>query len=137
LHWPYPNHEPPWDANPKTIAYKSLLFIAAFDELLLQRVPGLGSETFQSVFATLQNAGCLLYPHGGCVRDYLLGLSPKDIDVEYSCEPSTLDRACVAAFGADLCYARGNYFRVGEQDERFDELEGVNWNGTIFWTPVF
>lgn len=135
LSWPYQGPSP-YYAEPSTKIYNSTAVTDLVNALKAEIVPGLPS-TFGQTFSVFQNAGCLLYIHGGGVRDFLLGLSPKDIDVEYSCSPSVLETACVQAYGNVSCHVSGNYFYVGEKtpSSAFEELEGVNWNGTIFAPP--
>ena len=40
-----------------------------------------------SIIETLESAGFEAYAVGGCVRDSLLGLVPKDIDITTSARP--------------------------------------------------
>lgn len=47
-------------------------------------------EAVQSVLATLRRAGHEAYLVGGCVRDLLLGLAPKDWDVATSAPPEAV-----------------------------------------------
>ena len=42
------------------------------------------------IIRTLEGAGYEAYAVGGCVRDYLLGLVPKDIDITTSARPETV-----------------------------------------------
>ena len=49
--------------------------------------PELMSTEARKVVSTLQNAGFDAYIVGGCVRDLLLGLKPKDFDVATNAEP--------------------------------------------------
>ena len=136
LTWPYEG-TPPWNAEPNTKTYNSTVVTASINILRSEIVPRL-STTFEQTFKVFQDAGCLLYIHGGGVRDYLLGLSPKDIDIEYSCNPNILESTCVQSFGSESCHIFGSYFYVGEASptSAFEVLEGVNWNGTIF-APAF
>lgn len=126
--------------NTNTKVYSSADVTAVVNTLKAEKVPGLPA-TFEQVFSVFQNAGCLLYIHGGCVRDFLIGLSPKDIDIEYSfVVTTTLYNACIRAHSASSChfYKGSSDFYVGENEgfSQFEELEGVNWNGTIFALPL-
>ncbi len=53
--------------------------------LSLTRTPALSAA--RSIAATLRDAGAEAYFAGGCVRDLLLGLEPKDFDVATSATP--------------------------------------------------
>ena len=56
--------------------------------LSLTRTPALSAA--RSIAATLRNAGAGAYFAGGCVRDLLLGLEPKDFDVATSATPDRI-----------------------------------------------
>ena len=88
LVWPY-NGTAPWFAEPGTTVYNNTVVTSVVNALMGEMVPGLPT-TFGQTFSVFQNADCLLYMHGGAIRDFLLGLSPKDIDVEYSCTKHAL-----------------------------------------------
>ena len=63
-----------------------------------------------AVITTLRTAGHTAYLAGGCVRDALLGLAPKDYDVATDATPDTVQQlfpstaAVGAAFGVVLVY---------------------------------
>ncbi len=145
LNFDFPNTTAPWNL-PSAQAYRSERFSEIFfNNILLGHVPGLESEmTFQFVFHAFQTDGCMLYPHGGSVRDILLGLHPVDIDVEYSCTAKQLKESCIRNFGASLCHVTKSYFyigpRAGEEglpdDNEFEQLEGVNWQDSLY-APKF
>ncbi|MFI4860687.1 MAG: CCA tRNA nucleotidyltransferase [Phycisphaerales bacterium JB063] len=65
-----------------------------------------------TVIRTLRSAGYTAYLAGGCVRDTLLGLAPKDYDVATDATPDTVQQlfpntaAVGAAFGVVLVYLR-------------------------------
>ncbi|MEM9416021.1 MAG: CCA tRNA nucleotidyltransferase [Planctomycetota bacterium] len=65
-----------------------------------------------AVIRTLRSAGHTAYLAGGCVRDALLGLDPKDYDVATDATPDTVQQlfpytaAVGAAFGVVLVYIR-------------------------------
>ena len=137
LHW-NDKHIAPWFAQPSTVVYSSKTVTSIVDQIRNEIVPGL-PFTFNQTFGFFQDAGCKLYIHGGAVRDFFLGIPPKDIDLEYSCSPDTLNSTCVKALkNKDLCNYYGNYFYLGKKEDiinsgsNFEELEGVNWNTTIF-----
>jgi hypothetical protein len=102
------------------------------------KAPGLGEHSFEDVWRRFQERGCLLYIHGGAIRDLLLGIQPKDIDMEFSCSVPMMYNICVDNFGADSCFQRGSYFRVGKQDKEsnYEPLEGVNWNSTLYGSSL-
>ncbi len=65
-----------------------------------------------AIVATLRTAGHVAYLAGGCVRDRLLGLTPKDYDVATDATPADVkrlfprSRAVGEAFGVTLVYTR-------------------------------
>src|SRR5437016_12837721 len=53
--------------------------------------PRLQTETLaHTVIAKLRSAGHLAYLVGGCVRDLLLGVQPKDFDISTEARPSRI-----------------------------------------------
>ena len=44
----------------------------------------------EKVIETIENAGFEAYAVGGCVRDYLMGITPDDYDVATSANPDTI-----------------------------------------------
>jgi len=68
----------------------------------------------RAVVQRLQNAGFLAFYAGGCVRDALLGLPPKDYDIATSARPKEVQAlfprtvAVGAHFGV-ICVLEGGY----------------------------
>jgi poly(A) polymerase len=71
-----------------------------------------------SIVRTLRGAGHVAYLAGGCVRDALLGLEPKDYDVATDARPEAVrdlfrrSQFVGEAFGVVLVYAQGRPFEV-------------------------
>src|SRR5665213_447096 len=68
--------------------------------------PGGGYLAARSIVRTLRSAGHQAYLAGGCVRDLLLGITPKDYDVATSATPDQV----VALF--TRTFAVGAHFGV-------------------------
>ena len=68
--------------------------------LSLARTPALSAA--RQIAGTLREAGAQAYLAGGCVRDLLLGLEPKDFDVATSATPDRIPALfpCTQAVGA-------------------------------------
>lgn len=54
------------------------------------QVPSEGRRAAISIVQALQNKGFIAYLAGGCVRDRLLGVEPKDFDVATNAEPKNV-----------------------------------------------
>jgi len=144
----------PWDAHVETKVFKSASLNAVVTNLLAAAVPGLENrwndpgrtdfvnQNYGQVFQVFRDeGGCLMYLHGGSVRDFFLKAPPKDIDVEYSCAPARLRAVCLAHWGPAYCFGSGTveraYFRIGPLvGVAADLLEGTNWAGSSFINPI-
>lgn len=78
----------------------------------------------KAVAETLENAGFEAYLVGGCVRDLLLGKTPKDWDVTTNAHPEQIQ----ALFGEEETYCNNDYGTVGivnedVKDERLKVVE--------------
>ena len=77
------------------------------------------------ILRTLRDAGYTAYLAGGCVRDQLLGLTPKDFDVATSATPSQVQQrfprsnAVGAAFGVVLVYTNHGKERISTEVATF------------------
>jgi len=95
----------------------------------------------RAVVQRLQNAGFLAFYAGGCVRDALLGLPPKDYDIATSARPKEVQAlfprtvAVGAHFGV-ICVLEGGYpFDVAtfRSDEAY--VDGRHPTAVTFSTP--
>ena len=95
----------------------------------------------RAVVQRLQNAGFLAFYAGGCVRDTLLGLTPKDYDIATSARPEEVQSlfprtvAVGAHFGV-ICVLEGAYsFDVAtfRSDEAY--VDGRHPSAVTFSTP--
>ncbi|MEI7957830.1 MAG: CCA tRNA nucleotidyltransferase, partial [Verrucomicrobiota bacterium] len=95
----------------------------------------------RAVVQRLQNAGFLAFYAGGCVRDTLLGLTPKDYDIATSARPEEVQSlfprtvAVGAHFGV-ICVLEGAYsFDVAtfRSDEAY--IDGRHPSAVTFSTP--
>ncbi len=95
----------------------------------------------RAVVQRLQNAGFLAFYAGGCVRDALLGLAPKDYDIATSARPEEVQSlfprtvAVGAHFGV-ICVLEGGFeFQVAtfRSDEAY--VDGRRPTGVTFSTP--
>lgn len=95
----------------------------------------------RAVVRRLHDAGFLAYYAGGCVRDTLLGLTPKDFDIATSAPPETVQRlfprtiAVGAHFGVICVLQDGVPFEVAtfRSDEAY--VDGRHPTGVTFSTP--
>ncbi|MDD5351169.1 MAG: CCA tRNA nucleotidyltransferase [Chthoniobacteraceae bacterium] len=98
-------------------------------------------EQARAVVRRLHDAGFLAYYAGGCVRDTLLGLTPKDFDIATSAPPETVQRlfprtiAVGAHFGVICVLQGGISFEVAtfRSDEAY--VDGRRPTGVTYSTP--
>jgi len=89
----------------------------------------------------LQDAGFIAYYAGGCVRDALLGLIPKDYDIATSARPEDVQRlfprtvAVGAHFGVVVVLEQGHEFQVATFRSDDVYIDGRHPLGVIFSTP--
>jgi len=95
----------------------------------------------RAVVQRLQNAGFLAFYAGGCVRDALLGLPPKDFDIATSARPEEVQSlfprtvAVGAHFGV-ICVLEGAYsFDVATFRSDDVYVDGRHPTGVTFSTP--
>ncbi|MFM7260951.1 MAG: CCA tRNA nucleotidyltransferase, partial [bacterium] len=87
---------------------------------------------------TLVEAGYVAYLAGGCVRDELLGLSPKDFDVATSATPDEVKRlypkarGVGEAFGVMLVRCGGQTIEVATFREDLEYVDGRRPSGIRF-----
>lgn len=87
-------------------------------------------EVAIQIIQTLQDKGHVAYLAGGCVRDRLLGLAPKDYDVATDAEPESVRRLFIntqfvgAAFGVVLVHLRGTSVEVATFREEWGYQDG-------------
>jgi poly(A) polymerase len=95
----------------------------------------------RAVVERLQNAGFTAFYAGGCVRDALLGITPKDFDIATSARPEEVQRlfprnvAIGAHFGVISVLEGGYDFQVAtfRSDEAY--IDGRHPTGVTFSTP--
>lgn len=95
----------------------------------------------RAVVERLQNAGFTAFYAGGCVRDALLGIPPKDFDIATSARPEEVQRlfprnvAIGAHFGVISVLEGGYDFQVAtfRCDEAY--IDGRHPTGVTFSTP--
>lgn len=124
----------PWYLKNNSNVYNNTLITMSIEKIYKMKVPGI-PNTFEEAFTLFQNFDCLLYIHGGSIRDLILQLSPKDIDIEYSCSAEKMYTICVKKYGNSSCHYNQTtkYFKINYfNSESIDELEGVNWNISMF-----
>lgn len=98
-------------------------------------------EDALAVLRRLQAAGHVAYFAGGCVRDRLLGLEPKDWDVATDAPPDRVREifprttAVGAAFGVILVQQRRSIVEVATFRSDGDYLDGRRPNSVTFSTP--
>jgi poly(A) polymerase len=95
----------------------------------------------RAVVQRLKDAGFLAFYAGGCVRDRLLGLTPKDYDIATSAPPKEVQRlfprtlAIGAHFGVICVLEGGCEFEVAtfRSDEAY--VDGRHPTGVTYSTP--
>lgn len=98
-------------------------------------------EDALAVLVQLRSAGFVAYFAGGCVRDRLLGLEPKDFDIATDATPRQVQRLfrktqpVGAAFGVILVRRQRSVIEVAtfRSDDRY--LDGRHPSGVRFATP--
>jgi len=75
----------------------------------------------KSILASLKKAGFEAYIVGGCVRDFLIGVEPKDWDVTTNAKPEEIQKVFPNSF------YENNFLtvtaRTGSKDEKLSEIE--------------
>ena len=98
-------------------------------------------ETARTVVERLQKAGYEALYAGGCVRDTLLGLAPKDYDIATSARPEEVQRLFArtvpvgAHFGVVLVLENGHEFQVATFRSDGVYLDGRHPEGVAYSTP--
>lgn len=94
------------------------------------------------IVAALQNKGYTTYLVGGCVRDLLLGKSPKDFDIATEATPNEVRKVIHRSYvigkrfrlvlvkRGELQFEVATFRRNGEADDDADEVQGDNYWGT-------
>lgn len=86
--------------------------------------------TSLQIIETLKNAGHQAYLAGGCVRDMLLGISPKDFDIATSATPDEVEKLLKKTipigrdFGVMLAIKNGHSFEIATFRSDSDQSDG-------------
>jgi poly(A) polymerase len=110
------------------------------DELADPPTPRSGRDDALAVVRRLREAGHVAYFAGGCVRDQLLGLTPKDYDVATDAPPQrvrelfTRTDAVGAAFGVILVRQRRSQIEVATFRTDLEYRDGRRPEGVRFAT---
>lgn len=88
-------------------------------------------EEVLHVAQMLENAGYEAYLVGGCVRDLLIGKTPKDWDITTNAHPDQI----VSLFGEEETYCNNDYGTVGVKTPEADKEDGVESLKIIEVTP--
>lgn len=103
--------------------------------------PGTLAQGATTVVAALQSAGATAYLAGGCVRDILLGLAPKDYDIATDAPPDKVmalfpgSDAVGRAFGVVIVKHDGNHYEVATFRSDRDYRDGRHPGSVVFSTP--
>jgi len=95
----------------------------------------------RSLVQRLQDAGYVAYYAGGCVRDALLGLTPKDYDIATSARPGEVQRlfprtvTVGAHFGVVVVLEHGYEFQVATFRSDDVYVDGRHPVGVVYSTP--
>src|SRR5438132_11769840 len=97
-------------------------------------------EDASAIVRRLRDAGHVAYFAGGCVRDMLLGLTPKDFDVATDAPPQRVrelfsnTQAVGAAFGVILVRHRTSVIEVATFRTDLQYKDGRRPEGVVFTT---
>ena len=111
------------------------------DSLDIRTKPPCHREDALAVVHRLRDAGHIAYFAGGCVRDLLLGLEPKDYDVATDAPPNRVQQlfsstqAVGQAFGVILVRHRGSIIEVATFRSEGPYLDGRHPASVHFATP--
>jgi poly(A) polymerase len=95
----------------------------------------------EQIVSTLRGSGHVAYMAGGCVRDMLLGRSPKDYDVACDASPDRIGeifprcRAVGAKFGVMLVRSRGHWIETATFRTDMDYQDGRRPTAVTFSSP--
>ena len=98
-------------------------------------------ETARAICARLRDNGYTAYFAGGCVRDMLRGLPPKDIDIATDAHPDTVQKvfprtyAVGAAFGVIVVVENGTNFEVATFRSDAAYIDGRRPTAVHFASP--
>ncbi len=90
------------------------------------------------IINTLKNAGFEAYWAGGCVRDMLLGIKPKDFDIVTSAKPDEIEKVLEHTipigkeFGVILTIMNGHHFEVATFRSDSGYTDGRRPDAVIF-----
>ena len=106
----------------------------ALDQLglaLNKQLPGT-ENTAGDFLEEVRKSGCPTYIFGGAVRDTLLGLDSKDIDVETDCKSGKIIQLCKKKFGGQLCHQRGQLINFGSQQHVAQMVDMASTSQTFY-----
>jgi poly(A) polymerase len=93
-----------------------------------------------TIIARLHTAGFIAYLAGGCVRDHILGVTPKDYDIATEARPETVQKlfahtfAVGARFGVIVVIIDGDNFEVATFRDDVDYRDGRHPSSVRFGT---
>lgn len=117
----------------KIHSWFSIFIMSEAIPLLLKGITKEGSDTFfqaKQVVARLQNAGFTAYFAGGCVRDLILGIKPKDFDIATDASIEEIqqifDKTILvgASFGVARVIENGYEFEIAQFRQEADYVDG-------------
>lgn len=94
--------------------------------------------TARSIVETLQKKGHTAYWAGGCVRDMLLGITPKDFDIATSAKPEEIEALFEKTipigkkFGVMLAIVDGHHFEIATFRSDSESSDGRRPDAVIF-----
>ena len=127
----------PWEKIERTVVYSSPEVTKGMEDMFKLQVPGLEGATIGEVLDHLhEEAGCLCFPYGECIRDQFLEETPKGLDVETNCDHQRFNQMCVEKWGAPNCKSDGKTEHIGSMANndigRTDIIDVENWEETFF-----
>lgn len=119
----------PWQHD-GVVAVQSEQATQTLNATFAQQVAGLKGTTFQQVFDAIRDQGHFVTVQGGLVRDALLGVAAKDVDMGFSCSAQELV-ALAAKKGWAVPYSnpKSGLVQLGNPEAEL-YLEGKQFNGT-------
>lgn len=93
------------------------------------------------IIKTLRRAGFIAYWAGGCVRDMLLGIRPKDFDIATSARPEDLKKLLKKIhpvgekYGVVIAEQQGHYFEIATFRSDSGYSDGRRPDAVLFTNP--
>ena len=124
LQWSNSSKPPLWIRYPNSSIYHSICLDSFLDDMFDSPLNELTNVTIRQIFDAYTANNCILYIHGGLIRDILEGDPSHDIDVEFTCDNHLALKICQnllgnteMQFNVSLCYTNDfGYLFIGRRN---------------------